>query len=111
MRLNQQRPDLGKLGHMTYDNVRSAYYEVIDLDLSMFPRQFQDGLTVLKYETWSDLMFWHLAMGDSRALDEAARLWEDISRSPDPLNHRDQGRNQALGNFIFLASVFAAAKR
>ena len=111
VRLNQQREDLGKLGNLTYDNVRNSFYEVIDLDLSQFPKQFVDGLTVLKYETWSDLMFWHLAMGDSRSLDEAARMWEDyISRGPDPLNHRDSSRNQVLGNLHILGSRIYAAR-
>ncbi|TVR41796.1 MAG: hypothetical protein EA402_12710 [Planctomycetota bacterium] len=110
VRLNERRPDLGTISHVTYDDVRGSFYWVIDLDLSQFPRQFQEGLTILKYEAWADLMFWHLAMGTSRALDEAARIWDDFrSRSPSPLNHRDQSRQQAVGALQILgARIFHA---
>lgn len=105
VRLNERREDLETIGRLSYDDVRRSFFGVIDLDISQFGRQHREGLTVLKYETWSDLLFWHLAMGTDRALTEAARMWDDYqSRNMDPLNSRDRTRQQLVGHLHLLAA-------
>ena len=42
VRLNQTRPDLEKLGNLSYDDIL-CFIGLLTLIVSQFPRQFRDG--------------------------------------------------------------------
>ena len=97
-RLNLHHPHLEKLGPLAYDDVLANFYEVIDLDLEQFPAQFIDGLTVLKYEAWADLLNWHISLGDQSSLTKGQNLWLDfLKRDPVGLDVSSAELNQQVG--------------
>ena len=109
-RLNQQRPDLGKIKTLPYDDLRAGFLEVTDLDLDQFPANLRDRLQDLKYTAWADLLHWHISLGDADALDKADDIWQGYRiDNPNALDQAGPGAGAAAGYLhIVGARVYAA---
>ena len=109
-RLNQQRPDLGKIKTLPYDDLRAGFLEVTDLDLDQISINFRDRLQDLKYTAWADLLHWHISLGDAAALDKADDIWQGCRiDNPNALDQAGPGAGAAAGDLrIVGARVYAA---
>ena len=109
VRLNKERGEGNELPGMAgYDDVRQMFYGGIEVDVSQYKdRATRDAMGKFKYEVWSDVLNWHLAMGDDQSLTAAKAVWQDLKdlSSDDrafALDSNDNFRNMMAGHLTMV---------
>lgn len=100
---------------INYDLVQTAFLDCLQTDTGDFDRQTREQIERLKYEIWSDLFYWHLAIGDDDALAKAAELWDTFQEMTADdrrfsLDSRDEFRQVMAGHLHMLAARLRLAQ-
>ena len=94
-------------GHQ-YSDVRNVFEQIVNLDLTNFPRETHEPIGRLQLEVWSDALYWHLAMGGSEAVRQGLEMWAACQKWLQErrwgLDHQDRIVNQWVGHLHLLAS-------
>lgn len=99
-----------KISGVSYDETSNMFFQCLDLDTSRIddPKAAAD-VERLKYQIWSDLLYWHLLMGDDQSLRKGRELWAMfLERAEEDrafgLASRDRYRNVMAGHLYMLAA-------
>ncbi|MDA3962370.1 MAG: hypothetical protein PF961_16405 [Planctomycetota bacterium] len=97
-----------------YDDAQTVFFSGIEVDTGSFGKEMRDTVQKFKYDIWSDLLYWHLTLGDEASLKKAVQLWGTFKELSDDdrkfsLDSKDQYRNVMAGHLsMLMGRIFMA---
>lgn len=97
-----------KIPGVSGEDVETELFKIIDLDLKPYPQAVRDEFVELQLNTWTELLRWHLELGDDRSL---RRGIEDLQMLQDRLKNMNVQLNSATPRAVSLAKALIVGGR